>query len=203
MGKSLGNFAYAHSVVEQHGMEPVRYFYLSRDWRKPLDFSHEAVEEAGRAVQRVYGFLWEADRLPEGSPGDEDFLDALSALETRFHASLEEDFNTAGALGILQEMVGAAYRRSKGAGDPAGARAAADLVRRLAEPLGLFQASPPATEGLTEELLELLVELRGELRNQRLFPLADRIRDRLTELGVELRDGPQGTSWSVTRGPAP
>lgn len=199
MGKSLGNFEYAHSVVERHGMEPVRYFYLSRDWRKPLDFSHAAVEEAGRAVQRVYGLLWEADRLEEGTPPDEDFIRTLSALETRYHAALEEDFNTAGALGILQEMVGETHRRSTGTTQPGNAQAAAALVRRLAEPLGLFQASPPATEGLTEELLGLLVELRGELRNQRLFPLADRIRDRLTELGVELRDGAQGTSWSVSR----
>ncbi len=199
MGKSLGNFEYAHTVVERHGTEPIRYFYLSRDWRKPLDFSHEGVEEAGRAVQRVYSLLWEAESLPDKGPPGEDLLARLGELEGRFHGALEEDFNTAGALGVLQEIVGEAHRHRSAVGDPGSLRAAAALVRRLAEPLGLFQESRPGAEGLAEELIGLLVDLRGELRNQRLFPLADQVRDRLGELGVELRDGPQGTIWSISR----
>ncbi len=199
MGKSLGNFEYAYTVVERHGTEPIRYFYLSRDWRKPLDFSHEGVQEAGRAVQRVYSLLWEAESFPDEPPASEEFLVRLGELESRFHEALEEDFNTAGALGVLQEAVGEAHRHRSAAGDPGGVRAAATLVRRLAEPLGLFQESRPGAEGLAEELIDLLVELRGTLREQRMFPLADHLRDRLAKLGVELRDGPQGTVWSVSR----
>ncbi|MFO8033636.1 MAG: cysteine--tRNA ligase [Candidatus Bipolaricaulota bacterium] len=201
MGKSLGNFEYAHNVVERHGTEPIRYFYLSRDWRKPLDFSDEWVEEAGRAVQRVYSLLWEAESLPDEPPTGEGFLTRLGELEPRFHEALEEDFNTAGALGVLQEIVGEAHRHRSAEGDPGSLRAAAALVRRLAEPLGLFQESRPTAEGLTEELINLLVDLRGELRSQRLYPLADQVRDRLAELGVELRDGPHGTVWSISHGP--
>jgi cysteinyl-tRNA synthetase len=198
MAKSLGNFAYARDVVEKYGTEAVRYFYLSRSYRKPLDFSDEALTEAKRAVERVYDFLWEAEQMPEESP-PEGFLEELARLEERFHARLSEDFDTAGAIGVLQEIVGAAHRFRQGGGDPAGVRAAAALVRKLAEPLGLFQVEKPRAEGLTEELIGLLIELRAELRRQKNFALADRIRDRLAELGVELRDTPEGTVWTLAK----
>ncbi len=195
MSKSLGNFAYAREVVAEYGTEAVRYFYLSRAYRKPLDFSDEALTEAKRAVAGVYDFLWEAAELPEGEV-PQSALDALASLEARFHARMEEDFDTAGAIGVLQEIAGEG-RRLLTAGEPAAARAAAALLRKLAEPLGLFQAARPRLEGMTEELIGLLVELRAELRKERNFALADRIRDRLAELGVELRDTPQGTRWTV------
>ncbi len=164
MGKSVGNFAYARDVVAQYGGEAVRYFYLSRDWRKPLDYSDEAVAEARRAVDRVYDFLWAAEALP-GEVGV-DVSAELQALEDRFHGALEEDFTTPGALGVLQEIVGIGHERRQ-AGDLGGAKAAAALVRRLGGSLGLFQAPRPATGDLADELIRVLVELRGKLRKAR------------------------------------
>ncbi len=194
MGKSVGNFEYARDVVERFGAEAVRYFYLSRDWHKPLDFSHEALAEARRAVERVYDFLWaheggSAANLPE----------ELAVLEKRFMDVLEDDFNTPGALGVLQEIVawGHAARQR---GDGAAAQTAAALVRKLGRALGLFQEEKPAVAGLAESLIRLVVDLRAELRKKGEYALADRIRAQLGELGVELRDGPQGTTWTVKPG---
>ncbi len=194
MAKSLGNFYYARDVVRLFGTEAVRYFYLSRHWRKPLDFSFEALEEAKAAVARVYNFLAEAARVPpEVQPQDPGFLPLLKNGEEKFWAELEEDFNTPGALAALQEIIGETYRR----GDPGALREAAATVRRLARPLGLFQgeASSPELGRLSEELLNLVVELRTTLRQEKNFGLADKIRDKLSQLGVELRDGPAGTRW--------
>ncbi|MBP7726597.1 MAG: cysteine--tRNA ligase [Candidatus Bipolaricaulis sp.] len=194
MGKSIGNFEYARDVVGRYGSEAVRYFYLSRDWRKPLDFSHDGLAEAKRTVDRVYDFLWAAEALPDGgAPGPTAELDAL---RRRFHDALEEDFTTPAALAVLQELVGLGHRRQQG-GDVAGAKAAAAVVRELGASLGLFQAGRPATEGLAEDLIRLLIELRAELRTAKQFALADRVRDRLGELGIELRDGPEGTTWAI------
>ncbi|HAF69941.1 MAG: Cysteine--tRNA ligase [Acetothermia bacterium 64_32] len=195
MAKSLGNFSYARDVVAEYGTEAVRYFYLSRAYRKPLDFSEAALREAKRAVEGVYGFLWEAEALPEEGEIPEAFSLELSSLEEKFHARLSDDFDTAGAIGALQEIVGAAHRLRQAGGGPTGLRAAAALLRRLAQPLGLFQTAPPQAKGLAEELIQLLVELRAALRRERNFALADHIRTRLAELGVELRDGPEGTIW--------
>ncbi|HEU67916.1 MAG TPA: cysteine--tRNA ligase [Candidatus Acetothermia bacterium] len=194
MGKSVGNFAYARDVVAKHGGEAVRYFYLSRDWRKPLDFSDDAVAEAKRALDRVYDSLWAAEALPEGGPAAP--LRELEALEERFHAALEEDFTTPGALGVLQEIVGIGHQRRQ-AGDLEGAKAAAALVRRLGGSLGLFQAPRPTTSALADDLIRLLVELRADLRRAKQFALADRVRDKLGELGIDLRDGPEGTTWAI------
>ncbi|HIP99401.1 TPA: cysteine--tRNA ligase [Candidatus Bipolaricaulota bacterium] len=200
MAKSLGNFAYARDVVAEYGTEAVRYFYLTRAYRKPLDFSDEALREAKKAVEGVYDFLWAAEALPEEGEIPEGFSAELAALEERFHVRLSEDFDTAGAIGVLQELVGAAHRLRQGGGDPIGARAAAALVRRLAQPLGLFQRARPRAEGRTEELIGLLIELRAALRSQKNFALADRIRDRLSQLGIELRDTPDGTTWTIRKG---
>jgi cysteinyl-tRNA synthetase len=198
MAKSLGNFYYARDVVKLFGPEAVRYFYLSRDWRKPLEFTLEAMAEAKAAVERVYNFLAEAERVPPPvSAGDPEFLRFLEEQNTRFHAELQENFNTPGGLAVLQEIIGEAYRRQ----DPGALRAAAEAVRRLAHPLGLFQgeAAPPELGRLSEELLGLVVELRAELRREKNFALADKIRGKLAALGVELRDGPEGTRWVLSR----
>ncbi|MCX7672080.1 MAG: cysteine--tRNA ligase [Thiobacillaceae bacterium] len=192
MGKSVGNFAYARDVVARHGGEAVRYFYLSRDWRKPLDFTDEAVAEARRAVERVYDFLW----ATEGAGVPPRVAPELSEFEARFHAALEEDFTTPTAIGVLQEVVAWGHAR-RGAGDEAGAAAAAALVRKLGGTIGLFQAERPTASALAEDLIALLIELRGELRKAKEYGLADRVRGRLSALGVELRDGPDGTSWSL------
>ncbi|MBC7221360.1 cysteine--tRNA ligase, partial [Candidatus Bipolaricaulota bacterium] len=194
MGKSVGNFAYARDVVGKYGGEAVRYFYLARDWRKPLDFSDEAVAEARRTVDRVYDFLWATEALPDAAPSEP--LPELGALEERFHAALEEDFTTPGALGVLQEIVGVGHARRQ-AGDLGGAKAAATLVRRLGGSLGLFGAPRPATSALADDLIRVLVDLRAELRAAKQFALADRVREKLGELGVDLRDGPDGTTWAI------
>ena len=194
MAKSLGNFYYARDVVKLFGTEAVRYFYLSRHWRKPLDFSFEALSEAKAAVERVYNFLSEASRIPEGvEPADPGFSSFLSEKQAKFFAELDDDFNTPGALAVLQEIIGEAYRRN----DPGALRSAAEVVRTLSRPLGLFQGEISSSElgKLSEELLGLLVELRTALRKEKNFTLADRIREKLNELGVELRDGPEGTRW--------
>jgi len=198
MAKSLGNFYYARDVVKLFGTEAVRYFYLSRHWRKPLDFSFEALEEAKAAVARVYNFLAEAERIPaEVHPQDPGFPTFLEEKAKRFWAELDDDFNTPGALAVVQEIIGEAYKRA----DPGALRAAADAVRRLCRPLGLFQgeASSPELGKLSEELLNLVVELRTELRKEKNFFLADKIREKLGQLGVELRDGPEGTRWVLRR----
>lgn len=194
MAKSLGNFYYARDIVKLFGPEAVRYFYLSRHWRKPLDFSFEALSEAKAAVERVYNFLSEADRVPpEVKPADSAFSSVLTEKVARFYAELQEDFNTPGALAVIQEIIGEAYRGR----DPGAWRAAADTVRELSRPLGLFQGEASSAElgKLSEELIGLLVELRAALRKEKNFALADKIREKLNALGVELRDGPEGTRW--------
>ncbi|MBC7109345.1 MAG: hypothetical protein H5T41_11305 [Methanomassiliicoccales archaeon] len=159
-----------------------------------MDFSFEAMEEAKSAVARVYNFLAEAERIPaEVNPADPEFPQFLAKEKERFHAELQDDFNTPGGLAVIQEIISEAYRRN----DPGAMRQAAQVVRELGRPLGLFQGEGAPTElgKLSEELLDLVVELRTILRKKKNFALADMIREKLGKLGVELRDGPEGTRW--------
>ncbi len=198
MAKSLGNFAYARDVVRMFGTEAVRYFYLSRHWRKPLDFSHEALEEARKAVEGVYEFLAEAELAGGGAELPEDLSRELSGLEEKFHAELGDDFNTPGALAALQGMANLGKRFVAAGGDRRALGPIAHKIRELSAPLGLFQEEKaPGVSERAEELIGLLVELRAELRRDKNFKLADRIREELSKLGIQLKDTPQGTVWTL------
>ena len=198
MSKSLGNFYYARDIVKLYGTEAVRYFYLSRHWRKPLDFSIEALEEAQKAVERVYKFLTDVELVGGEVVPPQEFSEQLASLRIKFEEELENDFNTAGALAVLQEMVNLARRCEATGLDRRALLGVAKLIRNLSEPLGLFQKERvPTVSRRTEELIGLLVELRAALRKERNFRLADEIRAKLAALGVELKDTPQGTVWTL------
>ena len=208
MSKSLGNFAYAQDVVDQYGAHTVRYFYLSRHYRKPLDYSEEGLQAARAAVERIATLVSDIESEaiePAVRPSLKGeaalFLERLDALRVKYVDAMEADFNTVGAIGALQEVVGEVNRfRSDARGADRGALPlAVELVRELSAPLGILANGGPVDaggNGQTEaELVDLLIELRNALRERRLFDLADEIRDRLDALGIVLKDTPQGTLW--------
>jgi len=203
MSKSLGNFAYAYEILEKYGRETVRYFYLSRHYRKPLDYSEDAFHAAGAAVERVRSLLNDVDaelRSATGAPGEagQAFIASLGAYRDRYVEAMDDDFNTVGGIGVIQELVNETnrFRHEASAQDRLALRDAAVLIRSLGEPLGLFQ-SEDAT-GATQEaaLIELLIKLRKDLRSKKEFELSDAIRDRLASLGITLKDTAQGTIWT-------
>jgi cysteinyl-tRNA synthetase len=143
--------------------------------------------------------------MAEGAFFQELLAPALDQMRERFEACLADDFNTAGALGAVFELVGDAnawlqqneklvHNRHASAilADVAGA------IRRAMEGLGFLPLAPAAAEtGLVEPLVQLLIELRNEARRRRDFSASDRIRDRLAELGIDLKDSPEGTRFVV------
>ncbi len=224
MHKSSGNFEYAADVVQRHGREAVRLFFLSKHYRKPMAFSHEGLEEAQAAVERVYNLLGEIEfelerhagpPLGETSLSDRGqvFFNYLKGIRAEFEGEMDDDFNTAGGIGVIFELVRQTniFKGEAGVGDRTLLEQAAELIRELGEPLGLFQEEAHArakatiagtariTAGLQEELINLLVEVRSELRAKGEFALADRVRARLNELGIELRDREKETFWSIKR----
>ena len=202
MSKSLGNFTYAYEVLNKFGPEATRYFYLSRHYRKPLDYSERGLEDAGKAVERVSTLIRdiEGEHLeaeePIGKAGQR-FLDVLGQFRDRYIEAMNADLNTVEALATIQELVAEVHRfRSTAEGlDRLALKEGIALIRELGYPLGLFQKKASAPRGLENDLIGLLIHLRDELRNKKEFALADSIRDRLAELGITLKDTPQGTIW--------
>ncbi len=198
MSKSLGNLVTIDDFLAEHEGDVLRLLVLSSHYRKPLGFDDEAVADAERALQRLRGAL----RPPRGQMVEGDAVVALQkhVEQTRadFVTAMDDDFNTAGALGHIFTLVRAINTaRDAGVGGQPFAQAQATFLE-LVHTLGLeLKAEVKAAEA--EPFIEALVAVRSELRKQKQWALADQIRDRLAQLGVVLEDSPQGTTWRWAR----
>ena len=204
MSKSLGNFAYAYQVLEKFDVETVRYFYLSRHYRKPLDYSETGLAEASKALSRVYALIDEVEaEFATGEKGEVgltggEFVDSLGEFRERYSGAMDDDLNTVAAIAVIQELVSEAnrFRKTAEGQDRQALTQVVGLIRELGNPLGLFQRERERGRDLQDELIRLLIDLRAELRVHKEFALADSIRARLAKLGITLKDTPQGTIWA-------
>jgi cysteinyl-tRNA synthetase len=198
MSKSLGNLITIDEFLADHSSDAFRMIILNANYRGPLTFTEDVVQQAENALDRLRGSLRAQAASTEGAQGSNAELhQATEAAITGFEAAMDDDFNTASALAHLFELVRSLHTAVEaGAGVEAVEQAQATL-RRLTGVLGLGLQANDAADGLAAPLIDLLIELRQELRSARQFELADRIRDRLTELGVNLEDGKRGTTWRV------
>ncbi len=224
MGKSLGNFitlkdAFAGNPPLGVPVRPlvVRYFVLTSHYRSPLDFSPEALEAARKGLERIEQAASELRRRlqlvppapPYGGQGavPPQVAGLVEQARKDFMAEMDDDFNTAGALGQLGKFTREVNRLlDSGEALPATALAALDgLYQELGEGvLGILRdvdaGAQPAVgrgaRGLEAQLIEALIETRARLRQARQFELADAVRRQLADLGIELKDGPERTTWS-------
>ena len=201
MSKSLKNFFTARDILKEYDAEAIRFFFLSKHYRSPIDFTRELIEEAKRALENFYAALKSVDYLTARDslkPEDCTSIQELEALEKDFSAAMEDDFNTAKALAVMFELA----HRSKNAALDANSRlAAASLMVRLGSVLGFFQNLEARLQNtlpdLSAELVELIIAYRKDARSSKNWALSDRIRDDLAKLGIELKDGPTGCTWNL------
>jgi cysteinyl-tRNA synthetase len=192
MSKSLGNFFTIREILDKYDAEVVRYFLTLGHYRSQIDYSEESLKEARGALDRFYHAL---RGLPVVAEGELD-----NAFDSRFFASMDDDFNTAGAIATLFDLVREINRVAK-EDQVLAARLGAQL-KRLAGILGLLQQDPDSYlkggghgEGPADEEIESLIEQRAQAKRARDFAESDRIRDELKAQGVILDDGREGTSW--------
>jgi cysteinyl-tRNA synthetase len=226
MSKSLGNFFTIRQVLERHPPEVLRLFLLSSHYRSPVDFSQEAMAEAERRLERLYLTLAQLEAAtesgqvssqPEGAELD-DLRERSDRLRARFEEEMDEDFNTAAAIGHLFDLSRVINRVHDLCGGRPDATTGSALVqggRRLKEQagiLGLLQASPSdffqeqrqlrlAVLGIDEEEVERLIRERARARKEKNWPRADEIRNTLMRMSIVVEDGPMGTKWRVTQTP--
>jgi cysteinyl-tRNA synthetase len=226
MSKSLGNFFTIREVLDRFDPETLRFFILSAHYRSPIDFSDQNLQEAQTGLERIYSCLAAVDTVlagsqaitgppvPESLPAaGEELREKLESLIPRFKEAMDDDFNTAQALGVLFETVRATNRfLTESDNHTPAALWLISSVRRLfseaGNVLGLFGSRPAAwLEGIKaaksdqleispEEIEQLIVE-RTAARKNKDFKRGDEIRDMLLQKGIQLLDSPQGTTWNV------
>lgn len=198
MSKSLGNVVTVEAFLREHEGDALRMIILNSSYRSPLTFTDAVVKQAERALERLRGALRPASPSGEPVPAVEHELAAQAEATRRgFEQAMDDDFNTPGALSHLFELV-RAINQVRDAGASAAALGAAQAVlRELAGVLGLRLEVEPRAARQAAPFIDLLVEIREELRQAKQWALADRIRQRLQEMGVVLEDGRSGTHWRI------
>lgn len=194
MSKSLGNLVTIDTFLEDHEADVLRMMILNSSYRGPLTFNDETIQHAHSALDRLRSALRPARPQGEGDGGEALQAQAETARQ-KFEEAMDDDFNTAGALGHLFDLVRAVNQaRDRGVDDET-LTIGQDVLRELTAILGLTLDQPEKATGEVAPFVDLLLEVRGELRAQKLWAFSDQIRDQLLELDVVLEDGPGGTTW--------
>ncbi len=197
MAKSTGNLVPINEFLEQHPGDVIRLMVISSHYRSPLTFNNEVIEANERALERLLSATRPALPGTEGAPGEilEQLAQQVETTRQGFVESMDEDFNTAGALAHLFDLVRMINQaRAEHASDDELADAQKTLTK-LADVLGLTLTASEKTATRADAFIDLLLDLRQELRNQKNYALSDRIRDELIELGVVIEDTAQGSTW--------
>jgi len=231
MSKSLGNIVLVRDILERYEADVLRMLVLQTHYRNPIDFGPEALEEAKRAYQRLENclfalqeYLQREDRpsSPTRTQQEVEMTGLFMEAEERFEEAMDDDFNTARALGVVFELVKTlnSYLDEQAVlPTPAGSIIAGqgrDLLLKLCRVLGLFSpleaeeeslygcaeaeetmaaeaaAAPSGKLPSPQSLIELLIELRARARASKDWESADLIRSRLEELGIHLEDRREG-----------
>ncbi|CAK8718195.1 MAG: cysteinyl-tRNA synthetase [Candidatus Electronema aureum] len=221
MSKSLGNFLTIREVLKQWPAEVLRLFLFSTQYRNPLDYNETALRDAETGLDRIYDCLAKIAALDEKAGGVEQprlsgkEREKIAGLREQFAAAMDNDFNTAQALGQLFDAVKLLNKAARllldqpgNAEDLAALRQGAADLRELGAILGLLGQNPAdylrrkkekllAAVSLTEAQINELIARRNAARERKDWVASDAVRDELLTHKIEMQDGPEGTTWSV------
>jgi cysteinyl-tRNA synthetase len=206
MSKSLGNFITIKEALELYSPEAIRLFILSSHYRKPVDFSREAILSAERGVERLHntvrGLRRRKERLQAADTAELSDLGNLMPHSAQFLEAMDDDFNTPQAIAALfdlnrkvNDLLNSDKELSKGT-----LAAIDDMYRELGgQILGIIPDDLTKEAGgeLVDELMEIVLDIRQQYREAKQWKEADALRDRLAELGVAVDDRPEGTIWRL------
>ncbi|WZL72657.1 cysteine--tRNA ligase [Clostridiaceae bacterium 35-E11] len=201
MSKSKGNFFTVRDVLKDFDGETVRFFLLSAQYRNPINFSRELMQQAKTALERLYNAKNNLKHLLDNTTekqlttAEKEKLTAFEKYRKKFIAAMDDDLNTADAIAAIFELVKEINSYVNANASKELVAKSMDLFMELVDVLGLLTRK----EETLDEEIEKLVQQRQEARKNKNFALADKIRDDLKNQGIILEDTPQGVKWYMKK----
>ncbi|WP_369127971.1 cysteine--tRNA ligase [Halanaerobacter jeridensis] len=209
MSKSLGNFFTTRDILDKYPAEVVRFFLISKHYRSPINFSEENMKDAAKSLERLENtvdrvkYLLKQD-VQDGELKGAELFELVAEKKEDFIAAMDDDFNTSLAIASLHELA----REVNKFIDQDDFVLTIDVKKALEkvketfeelgiEVLGILKTTEETENDLVPDLVELLLETRSDLRDQGNYEMADQIRDELSNLGVAVKDTPQGAEWKI------
>src|SRR6056297_927620 len=212
MSKSLGNFYTTRKLLEKYSADQLRYFILTKHYRSPIEYNEEEIESTNKSLEKLINTKKALDNILKGKYDfveeevEVDLLDKVQKKEKEFFSAMDDDFNTALASGVINEI---ATEINKVINDSNFAltkqlynelKDVYNIYTKLTDLFGLTLegAQVEVESEKFNDLVEYILSLREEARENKNYELADKIRDDLAEMGIKVNDTPRGTEWELT-----
>lgn len=199
MSKSLGNFFTVRDISKEYDLEAVRIFMLLSHYRSPINFSHQLLEQAKSALDRLYNVKFRLEDIKNNSDvsvvsGQERvFINDMPKYRQKFIEAMDDDMNTASAMGVIFDLAKDINIIITDGVSAEFASAALDMLTELSGVMGLLYKDNTCSQ--LDNEIEQMIQQRQQARAQRDWATADRIRDELKTMGIVLEDTPQGVRW--------
>lgn len=192
MSKSNGNFFTVRDVAKEFGYEPIRFMMLSVHYRSPMNYSIDVITQAKAALTRLYTCRENLDFALKNAQSGQ-MTDKYEKYIPLIKEQLDDDFNTAGAIGVLFDLVRDINTDANTGASKETLESAKKIYDTLLELFG-FCYEKKQEDGDTAEI-EAMIAKRTEAKKLKNYAEADAIRDKLRSMGIVLEDTPQGVKW--------
>ncbi len=197
MSKSIGNLVTIEEFLSSHTGEMLRFLVLNSGYRNPLTYNEEILQQAESGLDRFRSALRPALPGAIGAPPASLKLlqSQMEIAKKNFIEAMDDDFNSAGAMGFLFEFVRVINQTRADDATDSELEPGQTLLRELTAVLGLKLDANGKKTGDADPFIKMLLDLRKSLREQKLWAISDQIRDGLSDLGVIIEDSKEGTIW--------
>ncbi|MBO6084752.1 MAG: cysteine--tRNA ligase, partial [Candidatus Methanomethylophilaceae archaeon] len=195
MSKSLGNFFSVKDVAQKYDKYTIRFYFLNTHYMSPLVYGDDMLQEASNALKRLWNNYRGLQSYVKTADGSDDIAETVEQSRKEFRERMDDDFNTRDAIEVLFALARTTNRMmADGSLSKKGAEDALAFIQEIDKVLGIMPEDSGSDDTL-DAVIDILIDVRGELRKRKAYDLADMIRDRLTEAGIQLEDSSSGAKW--------
>ncbi|MGI5948942.1 cysteine--tRNA ligase [Peptoniphilus sp.] len=197
MSKSKGNFFTVREISQEYDLEILRFFLLTTQYRSPINFSREVMDQTKNSRERLYNAKYKLEDAIEKSTvekmtdDEEKLFKSFDAHIEKFENAMDDDLNTADAITAIFDLVKDINLNLDENNSKEMLEKTLELLKKLTKVLGIMEEE----QGEISEEVERLIEERNKARKDKDFARADEIRDELKDMGIEIKDTRSGTTW--------